>query len=187
LSDFGFDKRLSFTVSEEVKIARARAFEHFGSDRFSWPGLNGLDKKIDKYLPATGIFLEIGANDGYAQSNTYYLEKLRGWHGILIEPLPRLFQMCRRHRKASTCFNSACVADADVASIEIMDRALESVAIEQSDPGQESVRLGDRGGQLRSVPAARMSSLIDQSPFDAITFMSVDVEGAELSVLGGLD
>ena len=41
-----------------------------------------------------GVFVEAGANDGYAQSNTYYFERMRGWSGVLIEPVPELAHHC---------------------------------------------------------------------------------------------
>ena len=179
-------RRLSFVTSELLKIARARLFEWCGSQRYSAPALYGLDRAVAERLPRSGTFLEIGANDGYSQSNTYYLERVLGWPGILIEPVPYLYRMCRQHRTNSTCFQAACLAD-DRTSIEIVDRTLETVALGLGGAQAESERLAVRGGRTRSVPAARISELIDRSPIDAITFMSIDVEGAELAVLGGLD
>ena len=37
------------------------------------------------YLGPNGFYIEAGANNGVAQSNTLELEK-RGWSGLLIEP-----------------------------------------------------------------------------------------------------
>jgi FkbM family methyltransferase len=179
-------RRLSFVVSEQLKIKRAQLYERSGSARFSTPALYDLDKEVAQRLPAMGTFLEIGANDGYSQSNTYYLERILGWRGILIEPVPYLYRMCRRHRTNSTCFHAACVAD-DSTSIEIVDRTLETVALGLAHREDESRRLAARPGHTTTVPAARLTDLIDRSPLDHITFMSVDVEGAELAVFDGLD
>jgi hypothetical protein len=41
-----------------------------------------MDRKLDELFDGRpGFFVEAGANDGYQQSNTYYLEHLRGWSG----------------------------------------------------------------------------------------------------------
>jgi hypothetical protein len=63
-----------------------------------------------KYVTeTTGIYVEVGANDGVTQSYTYELEKL-GWHGILIEPSKVAFDMCAKDRPNNKLFNCALVA-----------------------------------------------------------------------------
>jgi len=60
-------------------------------------GLNKIDKKLLKYINySNGFFIELGANDGLAQSNTIFFEKFRNWHGILIEPIPLKFHECKK-------------------------------------------------------------------------------------------
>jgi len=59
--------------------------------------LFGMDRVITEKLPfRRGVFVEVGANDGVAQSNTYFLGRRRGWTGILIEPVPWLAKIARR-------------------------------------------------------------------------------------------
>ena len=82
-------RRCPWTPQDRQGKAR-RTVQLVGSDRYSWPALNRLDRQAVGRLPRMGTFLEVGGNDGYSQSNTYYLEKHRAWHGILIEPLPSL-------------------------------------------------------------------------------------------------
>lgn len=172
-------------VRRAIKIARARAFEAAGSERYGRPALNRLDTQMLDYLPARGTFLEIGANDGYSQSNTYYLERFQGWTGVLIEPLPKLFRICRWIRRRSACLNVACVADSSVREVTLLNLDLVSVALGLQDIEDEKARVQE-GAQL-TVPAMTLSSALDLAGHGAVDFMSVDVEGAELSVLGGLD
>src|ERR1700675_2623345 len=68
--------------------ARRIAMEARYSDRLSRPALHELDIKLNAVIARDdGFFVEAGANDGYTQSNTYWLERFRGWRGLLVEPI----------------------------------------------------------------------------------------------------
>jgi|CXWL01.1.fsa_nt_gi FkbM family methyltransferase len=185
--------RVPAGVRKSIAVGRARFFESAGSRRYSQPALNQLDAKLLPYLPTKpGVFLEVGANDGYSQSNTYYLERWLGWHGILIEPHPDAFRRCAKLRKNSYCVQAACVADASATPfVELVGMDLMSITVGSQDTESEGRRLqsGGRyadGGRI-SVPARRVSDIIDESPHRSINLMSVDVEGAEHLLLEGLD
>jgi FkbM family methyltransferase len=183
-------RRVQEAVPRQVriaaKIARARAYERAGSDRFSWPALWSIDRKLQAHLPRRpGFFLEIGGNDGYSQSNTYALERLHGWHGILVEPLPSLCRWARLARRRSFVFNCACVGPGGPDSIEMLDLNLMSVARGMQDADDEQSRL--HRGRAVQVPARPLSDVIEEAGGPRVDFMSVDVEGAELQVLAGLD
>jgi FkbM family methyltransferase len=153
------------------------------------PALNRLDQLMIERLPKSGIFLEVGANDGFSQSNTYYLERAMDWRGILIEPLPSLYRRCRRLRSKSWCVNAACVAD-DFAgdTVELVDIDLMSVTLGQQPEADEAARLvWGQPEKVVQAPARRITEIIESSPFAAVDFMSIDVEGAEVNLLRGLD
>ncbi len=57
-----------------------------------------MDRKLQAYLPDGGFFIEAGAYDGFRQSTTYYLEKFRGWRGLLVEPIPELARAASKER-----------------------------------------------------------------------------------------
>src|SRR5579875_919295 len=83
--------------------ARTRRFaaEARGDDSLSHPALHQLDTKLDAILDRDGgFFVEAGAHDGFTQSNTYWLERFRGWSGLLVEPVPLLAGLARRRRRA---------------------------------------------------------------------------------------
>ena len=51
-----------------------------------------LDKQLEQYVNYdNGFFVELGANDGFSQSNSLYFEIKRNWRGVLIEPTPHNF------------------------------------------------------------------------------------------------
>jgi hypothetical protein len=75
-------------------------------------GLNKIDKKIHKYLNyENGFYVELGANDGINQSNTLFFERELNWTGLLIEPNPYLFDLCRLNRGKNYVVNAACVSN----------------------------------------------------------------------------
>lgn len=45
-----------------------------------------------------GTFVEVGANDGVAYSNTWGLAE-RGWRGLLFEPIPTIASKCRANHR----------------------------------------------------------------------------------------
>lgn len=75
-------------MRKNLRNIRRKIYESFGNPKYSRPALNDLDSKLEKYLNfQNGFFIEVGGNDGYKQSNTYYLEKFLGWRGILVEAI----------------------------------------------------------------------------------------------------
>lgn len=188
---------LATTVKESVpvewrrtiKIRRALVAEAFGSWRYSSPALNDLDHKlVERIGSAPGVFLEIGANDGYSQSNTYLLERRYGWRGILVEPLPALAAWCRRVRTASVCMEVACTSvEGASAKLKIADRNLTSVVLGQQDRSEECRRLEGGSAGVVQVSGCTLSEVIDQCREVHLDLISVDVEGSEERVLSGLD
>lgn len=182
-------RRISPRLRRSAKLARARAFERVGSHRYSQPALAELDKRALAFLPdRPGVFLEIGANDGYSQSNTYYLERVLGWQGILIEPLPELHRICRQLRWSSQCFNVACVRPEDAGrNVELAELDLCSFVLGEESRQEGGVgQPGRLGGGRRVVRAETLSSVIREAGSPRIDFMSIDVEGGEYGVLAGL-
>ena len=162
------------------------------------PGLNDLDRKLEKYLKFRGgFFIEVGANDGYSQSNTYFLENKLAWRGILIEGIPALYEECRRRRPRSTCYNCALVDNEFTSRTVTMHYAgLMSVvdgALKTKEEQARHLRAGIDVQNLKSshavdVPARTLESILDETQdLSSIDFFSLDVEGYELNVLKGLN
>ena len=170
--------------------------ERMAWSRYSRPALNQLDQKLLEYMDFRhGFFVELGANDGFTQSNTYYFEKFLAWTGILVEPIPRQFQKAVRRRPNSQVFNFACVPfDYPESTIQMTDLDLMSFANGAFDDASEKkihVTHGTGGHPDRAttvnVPVRTLTSILDECNVTKIDLLSLDVEGFEASVLQGLD
>ena len=163
---------------------------------YPWTALNGLDRKLVRHLQMdSGFFIEAGANDGVRQSNTYYLEKRLGWKGLLVEPVPRLAERCRKSRTKSIVEQCILVGPEDSGrSFEVMDLDLMTFVVDQEQQGRDTethIQDAERvQGIKRSVlkaPGRTLSELLDQHGVTSVDLLSLDVEGAERTVLSGLD
>ncbi len=158
--------------------------------------LEKIDLELAKIISSKGgFFVEAGANDGLTQSNTLYFEKYRGWRGLLIEPIPDLAEKCRTRRPACQVENCALVPfdyredeivlhhynlmsfvpGALKTDEEVREHAASAISCQQLTPIE-----------LR-VPARTLTSVLEKHCITRIDFLSLDVEGYELSVLKGLD
>lgn len=159
--------------------------------------LGGIDRKLEPYLGfKNGVFLEAGANDGLKQSNTYYLEAILGWKGILVEPVPELYERCRKYRKNSKVFNSALVSrkfESDHVVLQYAD-LMTSVTRSSGNTAfdQEHITRGLRAQNIDATREIRakadtLSGIIDRAGYQRIDFLSLDLEGYEAPALEGLD
>jgi FkbM family methyltransferase len=167
---------------------RRRLFEAAGSARYSRPAPDNIDTKLECYLPAVGTFIEAGANDGYTWSNTYYLERLKGWSGVLIEGIPALSDECRRLRSRSQVYNCALVdRDFPEGHVTMTYSDLRSL-IKGSEPQLEELALTTiRSSYDVQVPARTLDDVLQEASVGPIDFVSLDLEGFEAAALRGLD
>ena len=161
---------------------------------------HGIDKILEEKLPhRDGFYVELGANDGAKESNSYYFELNKGWKGVLIEPTPNLYLSCVKRRRANNVvFCNACVPF-DYNEEFVRMKYCDSMTISDNldlDIGDHDkfVETGDQfldGGESTFVfgaKSATLNSLLKKAEAPAlIDFLSLDVEGAEFDVLRGVD
>tara|TARA_Y100000389_G_C17467026_1_gene526592 strand:+ start:2255 stop:3019 length:765 start_codon:yes stop_codon:yes gene_type:complete len=167
---------------------------------FGYVALNNLDRQLEKYCNySNGYYVELGANDGIAQSNSFYFEKKRKWKGVLIEPSPNNYLKCREHRDPSNkFFCNACVSfDYKEEYVEMVYANLMTISQNiEKDLDSDSAFLKRSLKYLNEyedhfIFGAKAKTLTDilitaNSP-NIIDFLSLDVEGSEMEVLKGLD
>lgn len=164
-------------------------------------GLEGLDCKLLQIIDTRpNYYVELGANDGVAQSNTLALELAFGWRGLLIEPIGSTFERLRKNRSHRRNFllRAACVGVSyDSSTVEIIysnlmsvPKGLDSDIIDPLAHAQSGSQFLAKGDPVRVevVPAMTLTTALQLAKAPArIGLVSLDVEGAELEVLRGLD
>lgn len=188
---------MAMTLRTKLRKKLQPAFRMLKWKRYCRMGLNRLDEKLEPYLNFdNGVFIEAGANDGIKQSNTYYLEAIRSWKGILVEPAPHLFKKCVKNRRSSRVFNAALVADdyADKVVKLTYSDLMTAVNAESGNKNYnpEQIREGKDIQNLSETytfeaKAATLNEVIEDSGFDRVDFLSLDIEGYEAEALKGLD
>ena len=201
----GFYKKLLKTILKKVfgsfsSIVYDRAVFLFRKLRGGYFSLNNLDRKLEKYVNYdNGFFVELGANDGVNQSNSLYFELKRNWSGVLVEPSPHNFQKCRAQRsRKNTFFCNACVSfdytekyvDMKYADLMTMSENLDLDLVDKDihiNLAKKYLKNEETIFSFGSLAKPLNKILEDADAPELIDFLSLDVEGAELEVLKGIN
>jgi len=146
-----------------------------------------------------GFYVELGANNGFTQSNTLHLEVEHGWSGILIEPVPVEFgHLVSNRGRRNQCVNAAAVGfDFGSRMMRIAEHGLMSTPLD----GISDIADRERHASSTAVSGSQAEALrtieVRATPLDEILasenapleidFLSLDVEGGEMEVLRGID
>ena len=159
-------------------------------------GLNNLDQKIEKYLNyKNGFFVELGANDGVSQSNTFYFERYKNWRGLLIEPYPANYLKCLKSRSRDNhIFCNACVSfDHKDRFVELIFSNLMTSSLNLESDIQNPLpyvyldKKNENKFKFGALATTLNNLLLKSKAPQKIDFLSLDVEGAEIEVLKGID
>lgn len=171
------------------------------ASKIAWIELPTLEQKLLKLINTSpNFYIEIGANDGVAQSNTLALELFYGWEGLLIEPSSATFERLKKNRskRRNYLLKSACVSSGFPDSrVDLVYSNLMSVVLGLDSDVADPRAHAESGGKflsaddsiyIESVPCITMSGALNIAGAPArIGLLSLDVEGAELEVLKGVD
>ncbi len=140
-------------------------------------------------LPS-GIFVEVGAYDGVQCSNTYALEQL-GWSGLLVEAHPQNVEKCRKNRPTAIVEHAAVggpEATGSVAFNEVKGKGADLLSFISADE-QHLARCRHEGEGICvvQVPYASLAALFKKNGLNKIDFLSIDIEGAEIEALRGIN
>lgn len=128
-----------------------------------------------------GFFVEFGACDGLAASNTVILEKNFGWNGLLAEP--DMFWRERLKKNRSATIDNRCVSSESGQEIEFFQSQFPG----NSSPNRDHNYLGDVVDSYL-VETITLIDLLDYHNAPRfIEFLSVDTEGHEKEALENFD
>lgn len=164
-------------------MARMRGgYSHFGQDLWvaqTFQGMRG------------GYFVDVGAYHPVIASNTYLLESQYGWKGICIEANPKLYKKLLTKRSCA-CVQACVSCDGQDADF-LIDGGAYAGMVDHYPQGHRAALLNylPRGRVLSrgAWKTQRMSTVTLESILDAqhapsvMEYLSIDIEGAELSIL----
>lgn len=139
-----------------------------------------------------GFFLDLGAADGFSDSNTYVLEKRYAWSGICIEPNPILYEQLVNHYKRQ-CICAPEAVDAQKGTLEfVMHGQLSGLNVSESDIGAnqrpdilDAARRNDQVIEVETMPLIELLERYDAP--EVIDYFSLDIEGLETRIMRDFD
>lgn len=133
-----------------------------------------------------GYFVEFGATNGVDLSNTYLLEKVFGWNGILAEPATVWHNDLTANRTAQIEFDCVWKSSGDALAFNMVDEAeLSTLADFNNRDGRSRKR---RQGATYTVNTVSLNDLLKRHKAPGhIDYLSIDTEGSELEILSHFD
>ena len=188
-------KILRLTKHPKLQNIKRNVFEFLGNGKYSitYEGHNDLLKHLN--FKKNGFFVECGSNNGQTSDPTYFLEKILGWKGILIEPLPNAYKICTQIRKQSLVYNYALVSgDYPESTIKLIDCKLMTI-VNGVDGYKSWVKDGENVQKYKSkeiiAPAITLNRILDnyyeKHADNIIDLLVIDTEGYEMNILNGIN
>uniref|UniRef100_A0A2P2IEN7 Protein Star-like n=1 Tax=Hirondellea gigas TaxID=1518452 RepID=A0A2P2IEN7_9CRUS len=142
---------------------------------------DGQSKIVDDFFKQKryGVFVESGAFDGEFLSNTLFLERVRGWTGLLLEPDASNFNTLKNvNRKA--ILSNTCVSVKPYPHKTMFQMYGYLGKLLSMDTIHEEFE-GDR--PIVEVQCFPLQSLLLAANISSVDYFSLDVEGQEFNVL----
>lgn len=134
-----------------------------------------------------GIFVEVGANDPTSpESQSFHLESLLNWSGLLVEPIPHLADLARKERPLATVCECVCTSPEKVGSLELLIPTHKNELVTGHASLEANIDEHNyKNFEKIEVQAFTLEQLCLREKITRVDFLSIDVEGAELDVLRG--
>lgn len=141
-----------------------------------------------------GVFVEVGAHNGIAYSNTKFFEE-QGWKGICIEPIPEVFEELKKNRSC-ICIQG-CISDHSGEDVFLKvegEPEMLSGLLSKYDPrhlqrvfAEATNRSYGKEPQRIITKCYILNDVLKQNNFFHVDFLTIDTEGGELDILKTID
>jgi len=129
-----------------------------------------------------GFFVEFGAGDGRFLSNTYLLETMYDWNGILVEPSKQFSEQIRKNRTAS--IDSRCVFSSSKETVNFIEVDVGEFSGIQSHHNLQKDSEYYRNFRTYEVETICLNDLLlEYNAPKKINYLSIDTEGSEFEIL----
>jgi FkbM family methyltransferase len=150
----------------------------------------GEDLIVDYLLTALGIerptYLDIGAHHPTFLSNTYYFYR-KGCRGVLVEADPTLIPALKRTRPRDVCVSAGVARESNGAMPFYVMQSTSLSTFSGSDAKRVAAFPDHKIERVIQVPVLSLAELIRRYCPEMPHFVSLDVEGMDLTVLQGMD
>jgi FkbM family methyltransferase len=152
-------------------------YSQFGEDKI----LHNVFSKKNR-----GTCVEVGGYDGISGSNTYFFETI-GWKCLILEPIPELCEKIRLNRNCDILQ----VAASDKIGISdfYIAKGVESLSTIETEIKHFDRIYKDGGSGIEQIKVKTdlLTNILKINGYTEIDFLTLDVEGHEMSALRGLD
>lgn len=126
-----------------------------------------------------GTYVDVGSNNPYVQSNTYYLYK-KGWQGVNIDALPGSMKLFNKVRPLDINIEAAISNEEKELTYYMFSSSFYNTF---NDKDVERIKTITKYKGEIIIKTIKLTEILDSLNFKEIDFMSVDVEGLDLKVI----
>ena len=166
----------TFSSTQEKNLLR-HSKSQLGQDILALT-VSGLDKP--------GFFVEFGASDGVALSNSHMLEKHFGWTGVLCEPSTAWHEALKQNRSCS--IDTRCVYSVSGEKISFSENYLGELSAITAYAEPNASGILKRTTSFYEVETISLLDLLkEHNAPKFVDFLSIDTEGSEFEILKSFD
>ena len=157
-----------------------------GSSVLKAQGYQDLFALISNDFKRDGFFVEFGAANGKDLSNTWVLEKIFGWEGILAEPGRNWHQDLFKNRNCIISTDCVWTVSGEVLSfLESSQPELSTIHTFAETDGRNRLEKVHSTYEVNTISLLGLLQKYDAP--STIDFMSIDTEGSEFDILNNFD